>query len=104
MSCQVGVLVVDTAIHDADDDTGLAGLYLPRLEEVDVCTGNAMGVLMTIIVIVPLGREQGVIKAVHRPGGTELSELLCRDWSDLRLRSGHSPLELYRLKALRCLD
>ena len=107
MTCKVGMLVINTAIHDTDDDIGLPGLHLPGREEVDVSSGDTMGVLMTIVVVVPLGGEQGVIKAVYRSGGislTKLSELLSGDRCDLRLRRSHCPLELYRLKALRGLN
>ena len=58
---EVGVLSIDTAVRDSDDDVTLTRLRLPGLEETDVSTGNAPSEL-TRIVVVPLVWEQGVIE------------------------------------------
>ena len=58
---EVGVLGIDTAVCDSDDDVTLTRLRLPGLEETDVSTGNAPSEL-TRIVVVPLVWEQGVIE------------------------------------------
>ena len=50
---EVGVLGIDTAVRDSDDDVTLTRLRLPGLEETDVSTGNAPSEL-TRIVVVPL--------------------------------------------------
>ena len=58
---EVGVLGIDTAVRDSDDDVTLTRLRLPGLEETDVSTGNAPSEL-TRVVVVPLVWEQGVIE------------------------------------------
>ena len=50
---EVGVLGIDTAVCDSDDDVTLTRLRLPGLEETDVSASDAPSEL-TRVVVVPL--------------------------------------------------
>ena len=61
---QVLMLVVDTTIDDSDDDGGVSGLLLPRLEEIEICALERLE-SRSRIVVVPLLAEVGVVEGHH---------------------------------------